>query len=70
MEANEFPPVGFAYQGVETTSMGQAFELPTQGMIKVLHNKVYLEQHLLIIEQRKTSKLITNDFGTKICNSL
>ena len=70
METNEFPPVGFAYQGAETTSMGQAIELSTQGTIKVLHNKVYLEQHLLIIEQRQTSNFITNDFGTKICSSL
>ena len=63
-------PVGFAYQGAETTSMGQAFELPIEGMVRVLQNKVYLQQHLLITKQKQTSNLITDDFGTKICNSL
>ena len=52
-------PVGFAYQGAGTTSMGQALELPTQGMVRVLRNKVYLQQHLLITEQ--TSNYITDD---------
>ena len=40
--------VGFAYQGVETTSMGQVFKLPIQGMIRVLHNKVYLLAVLVV----------------------
>ena len=46
--------------------MGQAFELPTQGMVRVFHNKVDLKQHLLITEQRQTSNFIRHDFETKI----
>ena len=46
--------------------MGQALELPTQGMVRVLRNKVYLQQHLLITEQ--TSNFITDDFETKLFN--
>ena len=67
MGTSEFPLLlFFAYQGAETTSMGQAFELPIKGMVGVFHNKVDLKQHLLITEQ--TSNFITDDFETKLFN--